>query len=232
MSVSGTSSLTVNRDMLIRRALRLVGAFPSTDLPRPEQLFDAINILNVMIKTWSLEGFLWLRQFQTISLTAGINYYLLGPGGTPAIERPLHVYNCNKKDTSGNEVPMISLTRQDWFVLPNKTSTGVPVQYYYDPQTINGTLYVWPTPQTGTTDKLVLDIDKQLDVMVDSYNDFDFPPQWYDAIAYGLAVRLAPEYGVPLPERQQLIAEASAFYLKASTDDRDLGSVKFEVRRQ
>lgn len=231
MSTSGTDTFTANRDLIVRRSLRMVGAYTSTDLPRPEQLVDALSVLNIMLKAWSMEGFLWLRNFVSVTLTAGDNSYVLGPLGTPVIDRPLHVYNCNRKSSSGNEIPMISLTRQDWMAIPNKTTTGVPVQFYYDPQTTNGVLYVWPTPQTGTTDTLVLDVDRQLDIMVDSLNDFDFPPQWLEAITYNLAARIAPEYGLPLSERMQIEKEAAALLMQASTDDRDVASIRFEVRR-
>lgn len=218
-------------EQVVRRALRIVGAYQSTNSPRPEQLSDAIYTLNVMLKTWSIEGFLWLRQFITVTLVAGQNSYTLGPNGTPAIDRPTHVFTANKKNSSGSEIPMIALTRTDWFNVPNKTSNGVPVQYYYDPQTINGILYVWPTPQTGTTDVIVLDVDRQLDIQLDNLNQFDFPPQWTDAITYGLAARLAPEYGVPLAEREIIGKEFSALFLKAVNDDRDIASVYMGVRK-
>lgn len=231
MSTSGVTNFTANRDTIVRRALRMVGAFPSTDLPRPEQLTDAITVLNLMLKEWSIQGFLWLRQFVEITLVANKNDYTLGPDGTPVIDRPLHVYSANRKTALANEIPMISLTRSDWMAIPNKSSNGAPVQYYYDPQTINGTIYVWPTPPTGTTDTIILDVDRQLDIMQDSLNDFDFPPQWQNCIAYNLAARLAPEYGMPLSERQLLEKEALYLFNNLSTDDRDVASVYFGVRR-
>jgi len=231
MPTSGNSTFNLNRDSIVRRALRMVGAFTSTDSPRPEQSADAIQILNTMLKTWSVEGFLWLRQFINITLVAGQNNYLLGPGSVVPIDRPIHVFNVNRKSSSGNEIPMIQLTRSDWMLIPNKTTQSTPVQFFYDAQTTNGALYVWPCPQVGTTDTLVLDADRQIDIMDDNLNDFDFPPQWYDAIVYSLAIRLAPEYGMPLGERAQLQKEASAFMLSVVTDDRDLGSIHFEVRR-
>lgn len=232
MSTSGVTSFSANRDTIVRRALRMVGAFPSTDLPRPEQQTDAIAVLNMMLKEWSVEGFLWLRQFVTVTLVAGQNNYELGPDGTPVIDRPLHVYSANRKSALGNEIPMISLTRSDWMAIPNKTSNGTPVQYYYDPQTINGMLYVWPTPPAGTSDTVILDVDRQLDIMQDSLNDFDFPPQWQNCIAYNLAARLAPEYGVPLAERQLIEKEAGAILVRLATDDRDLASIHLGVWRQ
>jgi hypothetical protein len=290
----------------------MVGAYTSTDLPRPEQLQDAVSTLNIMLKAWSVEGFLWLRNFATVILNGGTNSYTLGPAGhvvtayttttlaadvvaglgavtltaghglttsttawvgirtadvvqwfqgyviagnlltftvpqvlatdvlsgdtvychtnAAIINRPTHVFTANRKNSSGSEVPMISLTRYDWMAIPNKTNTSTPVQFYYDPTTINGTLLVWPTPSLLTTDVLVVDVDRQLDIMNDNLNDFDFPPQWLECITYNLAARIAPEYGLPLGERVQIEKEAGAMLMQLSTDDRDLGSVRFEVR--
>jgi hypothetical protein len=39
----------------------------------------------------------------------------------------------------------------------------------------------------------------------------DFPEEWYNALIYHLAVRLAPEWGVPLPDRQMLLQEAKMY---------------------
>jgi hypothetical protein len=131
------------------------------------------------------------------------------------------------------EVPLVSLSRVDYMAVPNKSSTssGGPVQYYYDATTINGTLYVWPTPATGTTDKVVLDHDRQIDIMNDSFDDFDFPPHWIEVITYSLAARIAPEYGLAIEERVQLEKEASELLNGTLQDDRDMSSIRFEVRR-
>jgi hypothetical protein len=210
----------------------MVGAYTSTDKPRPEQLTDAILVLNMMLKLMSIEAPSWLRQFVTITLVAGQGSYTLGPNGTPAIDRPTHVFNLNKKTAQGNEIPMVSLTRSDWMNLPNKTnSSGVPVQFYYDPQTIDGVLHVWPVPSVGTTDVLIADVDRQLDLMLDNLNDFDLPPQWLEPLAYMLAVRLAPEYGLPISERAKLAEEASNLYSRVITNDMDIASIYMGVRR-
>ena len=228
MPTSGTSSINATRDVIVRRALRLTGAFASTDLPRPEQLNDAITVLNSMLKTWSTVGFLWLRRFVTVPLVAGQSEYLLGPATD--IDRPTHIFNATRKTTDGYEVPIEHESRSGYMAIPNKLSTGVPVKIYYDPQTTNGTLYVWPTPQAGTTDVIVLDVDRQIDVMTASVDEFDLPPHWVEVLSHSLAARLAPEYGMPLGERQLLAQEATALFQSVVNDDRDMSSVYFQVR--
>lgn len=229
---SGVTEPTTNRDQVLRRALRLVGAYASTDSPRPEQMVDAVYVLNAMIRAWAIEGLLWCREFVTIPLVAGQNAYPLGPDSPTPMNRPTHVFNCNRKSSTGNEIPIIALTRTDWMVLPNKlNSSAPPVQYYYDRQTINGILYVWPVPPPGTTDSLVLDVDRKMDFMVDTNNAFDLPDEWIETVIYQLAIRIAPEYGIPLGERQKLEETAGALFLKAVTYDQDMASIYFGVGR-
>lgn len=230
--VSGVTEPTTNRDQVIRRSLRLVGAYTAGDNPRPEQMTDAVYALNVMIRQWAVDGLLWCREFVTVPLIANQNNYVLGPLSPSPMNRPTHVFNANRKSSSGNEIPMQPLTRSDWMVLPNKTnSPSPPVQYYYDRQTVNGVLYVWPVPQTGTTDVLVLDVDRKMDFMVDNINAFDMPDEWIEAATYCLALRLAPEYGMPLGERAKIELEASVLFNKAADYDQDLAPIHFGVRR-
>ena len=126
---SGVTEPTTNRDLVVRRSLRLVGAFTSTDSPRPEQMVDAIYVLNVMIRAWAIEGLLWCREFITIPLVAGQNAYVLGPASPVPMNRPTHVFNCNKKTSTGNEIPLLALTHTDWMVLPNK-GISLPVDVF------------------------------------------------------------------------------------------------------
>jgi hypothetical protein len=84
------------------------------------------------------------------------------------------------------------------------------VQYYFDPQLGTARLNVWPTAE-DSRDRLVVDVDRPLQVMIDSANTYDFPQEWIEVIKYGLAVRLAPEYAVPLAERRELKSEFAQF---------------------
>lgn len=63
-----------------------------------------------------------------------------------------------------------------------------------------GDLYVFPTPATidATNNKVyIVYQDLSEDFLVTGDNP-DFPQEWLDALKYGLAARLAPEYGYTL----------------------------------
>jgi hypothetical protein len=61
-----------------------------------------------------------------------------------------------------------------------------------------------------------------------STDDLDFPPYWTEAIIYGLADRLAPEYGVPLQDRQVLSQQAERFHQTALMFGQEEGSLFFQ----
>jgi hypothetical protein len=285
MTTSGVKTFDPVRDIVIKGALRLVGAFPSTGLPRPEQIEDAQNVLNMMIKAWQTQGFLWVKEYGTIFLEQGRTTYCLpAPGDTwaatcystleletaqvatdtvilstdtsgftvgdsygimtdtwqlswgliasidtnvsitldtvlsgdaalgnivyhytaaNALYRPTRIFHSSRLQLSGSEVPLISMSRDDYNDLTTKLTQSTPVQYYFDPQLAVAKLNVWPTAQ-DSRDRMVVDVDRPLEVMLDPSNTYDFPQEWMEVIKYGLAVRLAPEYAVPMNERTDI----------------------------
>ncbi|HEY4760502.1 MAG TPA: hypothetical protein VIH42_07975, partial [Thermoguttaceae bacterium] len=87
-------------------------------------------------------------------------------------------------------------TRQEYFDLPSKTSTGTPTQYYFDPQRGAPTLYVWPVKATVTTETFKVTYHKRTDDLDDLANDIDIPQEELETIGYGLAARLLDSYGI------------------------------------
>lgn len=60
----------------------------------------------------------------------------------------------------------------------------------------------------------------------------DFPQEWYDAVTYGLACRLAPEYGLPIPDRKTLWQEMTIIKQDALNFGLEEGSIYFGVDRR
>jgi len=217
MATSGVSTYNPNRDAVIRRALRIVGAYQANSTPKPEQLTDAQEVLNMMLKAWQIDGLVWLREFITISLVAGQRYYLIGPNssdtvvdevGDPFTERPFRILSATRKFGT-SEVTMTMLTRQEYTELSNKDSQGSVVNLYYDAQLNDGKLYVWPT-SSNSTDQIITTIERSIEDIVADTNNFDLPVEWMEAVSYGLAYRIAPEYGMVGTEREQLGKEAAS----------------------
>lgn len=287
MTTSGSTSFDPVRETVVKKALRLVGAYTPYQTPTGNTISDAVEALNMMIKAWQIQNFMWVRDFVTLFMVPGqTSYNLPGANGatsydettttadlvaldtvvavtsssgmtaadvvgvyldsgsihwdtiasvdsatqitlttgvsgaatsgaavfayatTDALWRPTRIFMANRLLIGGQEIPLETMSRSDYMEQTLKTSTASPVQYYYDAQKGTGVLYLWGTG-VSASEKIVLDVDRPLQTMIDAANTFDFPEEWTECIAYGLAVRLAPEYAVSLGERRELKLEFS-----------------------
>ena len=145
---------------------------------------------------------------------------------TTTIGRPLFITEARHHYASGQEVTLRPVSRNQYMRLATKTTTGSTSQYYYDPQTTNGRLYVWPTAST-VQDYLVLTARMPIEDFDGATDDQDFPQEWMLPLAYNLAVLIAPKYD------QEMSADfkglAARFLLDAEDSAVDHGSVFFET---
>lgn len=236
MATSGSTDFSVTRDDIISRALRLIGAIAQGESPTTEQLNEAAIALNGLVKAWQADGMpLWALKTYSIALTSGTSSYRIGVGEFINTPKPLRVTQAYNHDTVSNvDIPMRIITKQEYNILGNKTSSGNPIQVYYDPQNTYGDLYVFPVPTTVEATNNVINIIYQRPFEdFDSATDTpDFPSEWYDAVVFGLAVRLAPEYGLPVDQRQALRAEAKEIKDAALGMGTEEGSLYFGVERR
>jgi len=133
--------------------------------------------------------------------------------------RPLRITEMVRRN-GNNDVTLYKMSREEYFALGNKQSSGTPNQFYYDPQLDSGVLYLYPAPS---------DVDSIIEYIYHRpFEDFDnatdtpdFPQEWYHAIRFGLASTIAPEYGVPLKVRADLKMDAMYYKREAMNFDRE-----------
>lgn len=99
--------------------------------------------------------------------------------------------------------PLIVMSRLDYQALSNQFNTGTVTQFFFDPQLNLAQFTVWPAP-VDNTDAIIFTAQRPLQDFSTLANTPDFPQEWAAALAWNLAVELAPEYDVPA-ERFQLI---------------------------
>jgi len=236
MGTSGTTNFSVSRDDLIKGALRKIGVVPQGETPTADQITEGAFALNLMVKAWEADGMpLWAIRTTSIPLTAAVNTYSIGIGKTVNTDKPLKVLRAwNRDSTSNVDIPMRILTKQEYDILGNKTSAGNPIQLYYEPQLNSGELKVFPTPSSTdvTNNTVYIVYQRPFEDFDASTDEPDFPQEWYDAVLYGLAVRLAPEYGVPIDQRQVLGREAADIKLAVLSFGTEEGSLYFGVEKR
>lgn len=146
---------------------------------------------------------------------------------TTGIGRPLRIHNIRHVDSSGNEITFAyggePMAKADYLRLPNKLSTGTPIQGYYDPQMGTGKLYVWPAPHNATH-RINFTYERQIEDFDVLTNTPDFPQEWLAALKWNLAIEVWPEY-FPSSNPPQFLLSKAEQYKEALIDwTRDMGS--------
>lgn len=233
---SGSTNFSLTRDDIIKRALRLVGVVAQGEDPTTTQISEASVALNSLVKAWEADGMpLWAIKQSSVTLVAGQSAYTIGVGQEVNLAKPLKVIQAfNHVTTSNIDIPMRILTRQEYNILGNKTSSGNPIQMFYEPLVDTGVLHIFPVPTSVEASANTVNIVYQR-----PYDDFDistdvpdFPQEWYDAITYGLASRLAGEYQISTEVRKILKQESIEFKQEALNFGTEEGSLYFGVERR
>jgi hypothetical protein len=211
MAVTGTYT---NLD-LITSALRKIGVVAQDEEATSDQVSEAIMALDRMLKAWQSRGYsLFTVASQSVVLTTSASYTL-----SPV--RPVRINSVRFK-RNGVETPMQRFTRQEYDDLPVKTTTGTPTCWHYDRQREAALLYIWPVLASASGETLEITYEREIED-VEMSSVADVPGEWWDAVVYGLASRLADDYGV---SSQMVMARAENELRLAEAGDRE-GSLFF-----
>lgn len=234
MATSGITTNQLTRNQFIEAALRTLGVLARDQTVEATEYTNALVKLNALIGEYRALGLeVWQRNTYSMALTNGTSTYTIGTGQTINTPYPLHLLQVTRSDsTQGTRISLEVIGDYNFNLLPTNSS-GTPIQVTYQPKNNVGTLKVWPTPDSYAATYVTLNLTylRPLEYFSTSTDTADFPEEWVSAIIYGLAVRMAPEYGVPLLDRQLLIQEADK-YLKIATDaSYEDGSLMFQPDR-
>ena len=220
----------MTRDELIYISLRLLGVGVDEEPIEQAEIDHASQRLNMMVKAWTADGLqLWARTWDEIPLTEGKYKYILGPGGDLDVEKPLRILECSRVE-GDNRIPMTALSESGYWDMVNWSNKGVPINYFFLPKVDQSEFYVWPSPDAYSADNVTISISyhRPFDTMQDSEDRLDFPEEYHEAVAYGLALRLAPEYGIDHVQRGMLRTEYRMAYEAARMWDVEDVAVQFE----
>jgi hypothetical protein len=142
MSTSGTTTFSLNRDQLIKAALRKIGAFESGETPDSESVNDASDALNVMVKHWQATGIHIWRTEEAILF--------------PQLDQVRYVLGSSSADHATKsyvETALTSAAADGAATVVLDSVTGVATTYNIGVQLDDGTLH-WTTVNgapSGTT---------------------------------------------------------------------------------
>lgn len=174
--------------------------------------------LELMLKDWAHKGpFLFTKREGTQTLVANTANYTL------STTKPIRIIEARYRSTATpqNDLPMQPLTRDEYFGYPNKTATGTPTTFYFDPQAANPVLYIWPLLSSATTEAVIYTYQRRIENVDSLNNNLDIPQEHLGTVGYALAARLLDDYGVADAVSERILARSEAMIQSAMDFERE-----------
>jgi hypothetical protein len=238
MALSASYNYSTTRDLIIARALRIIGAIGQGETAVSAAVTEAAYALNEVFKEWQADGLhLWKTTTLTLtgSVTTGRTITISPASSMVTAVAPYKVLAVwYKDDASSNDHHLTMITKEEYERLTPKATTGTPTQCYYEVPRVHagstgaiGTLYFFPALSTTwiAANDLYASIVNPLMDFDAAGDDPDIPDYLYNALAWALADQLAAEYGVGLAERGVIMKKAMTHKAIAMSFDQEQGSL-------
>lgn len=217
---TGDNSIFVTALDLITRALRLINVVASGELPTSDEANDSLAAFREMIDSWNADRLgVFSINAQDFSLTLGQQAFTMGPGGNFDTNRPAKIEGMSSillySPSNPVEIPMEMYTWQDWQQkVPVKNVDGnFPLVCYDDGGMPLRTLNFWPIPQQQPVNVRIY-AWQPLIWPATLQTLLNFPVGYARAFRFNLAVELAAEFSVPIPQQVAAIAVGSLATVK------------------
>ena len=118
---------------------------------------------------------------------------------------------------SSRDISINRIGRDDYLRIPDKTTTGRPIQFYVD-RLITPVYRIWPSPENNT-DQIIYDRIVRIDDADASVNTVEVPWRFYPCLTAGLAYYVALKRAPDRVEMLKMIYEEE--FIRAATEDQD-----------
>ena len=223
MSTSGTVAFNLDLTELVEEAFERAGAEMRTGY----DLRTARRSLNLMFTDWANRGInMWTIEQGTIPMVAGTGTYNLPNDTVDLIE---HVIRTGS-GTSQADLAVSRISVSTYASIPNKLSTGRPIQVYIDRVSPTPTVNMWPVPDTAEPYTLVYWRLRRIQDAGSGVNTMDVPFRFLNCIVAGLAYMLSMKVPGGMERVALLKQQYDEAWELAATEDRDKSSSRFVPR--
>jgi len=225
MATSGTTTFNPDLNELVEEAFERCGA----ELRTGYDLRTARRSLNLLTAEWANRGVnLWTIEEGSISLVAGTQTYNLPTDTIDLIEQVIRTGT----GTNQQDINITRISAPTWGVIPNKNSTGRPIQVWINRQATQPTINVWPKPDSVTPYTFVYWKLKRLDDAGTGVNTQEIPFRFLPCLVAGLAYYLSLKIPGAGDRTQFLKQEYEEQWQLASTEDREKADLRIAPRYQ
>ena len=208
---------------IIDRAHRILGQIGAGETCTASEYSDGLTALNALLDSWRNDQlFCYAMQEEALTLSSGTSSYTVGPSGTLVTTRPIEILDAYIRDNS-IDYPVQIITNEEYNTIPAKsTQSNWPDRMNYTPTMPNGTVYVYPVPNATRT--LYLMTRVVLTSFSATTDTVSLPPGWERAMAYNLAIEMAPEYQTEPTPTTVVLAKASKAQIKQANSNPIFGN--------
>lgn len=206
-------------EAIIESALRLIGALAPGETPSGDEGTDALSVLNSMVDSWNAESLsIFTINRSVFNFIANQQAYTYGTGGDFNATRPAKIDHCSvlylSNPSQPLELPLQMLTDEQWSQIPVKAVySTIPLQVWDDGGYPLRTLSFFPIPSSAN--QFVSYAWAALTSFTDLTTNNTYPPGYEKALRYNLAVDLAPEWGLQVPQAVAAQAMSSKAIIKS-----------------
>ena len=214
MSTSGTSNFGVTTEIVdIFTEAWERGTGRDASEMTGNDLDTCRRSLEFLFVGWANQGpNLWAVDKQQFTLQANVNSYTL-PTDTVSILQGVVSYN---DGTTTTDFTLTPISRSEYTAIPVKAQTGTRPSQFYLERTITPVVYFWQVPDNSLRQFVYWRMRMLQDVVALS-GTLDAPNRWMEAIASGLAEKLAVKKA---PDRLSFLTpQAAAGYTAAAGED-------------
>ena len=213
MATSGTTVFEKNFsiDDIITEGYERIGRFDYSG----NDIKTARRSLNIMFQEWANRGLhYWEIANNDITLVSGQAVYTMfrssadGTSDATAVFGVDDVLEAVYRNSDNTDFPLTKINRSAYQGLSNKTSTGVPTQYYVQRFIDKVTITLYLTPGSSEAgNKLNYYYVKRIQDVGDYTNEADVPYRFVPCMVAGLAYYLAQKFSPPLVQQLKLLYE-------------------------
>jgi hypothetical protein len=185
MATSNQYNFSPSLGEIVLYAYNLIGVRPTALIQ--EHFESARMATNMMLSRWSSQGVnLWCVDLETVPLVHGTSTYSV-PSDTIVM---LDAYISTTTGSSTIDRIITPVSRTEYASYPNKEQQGFPTVFWFD-RTLSPDVTIWPVPDGSQTSLKYYRVRRVQDSNLQNGEQVEIPYYFMEALAFGLAQRLA-----------------------------------------
>ena len=220
MAVSGSKNFELEFSDYVEEAFERCGL----ELRTAYDLKTARRSLNLLLAEWANRGLnQWTIQEKTVAMVKDTTTYNVDSSTGTATIDVLDAFVRQTVNSENSDLQMTRLSRSEYSSVPNKSTTGTPLQFFIDKQ-ITPTISVYPTPDASSTYTVHMNVLTRMDDVDAATDTLQMPFRFYPCLAAGLAYYISIKKS---PEKTGMLKQLyEEEFQRAMESDEDRASVK------